>query len=115
MDRLTSHRDTVDIAKGFGGVVVKPRFFSPAAFDIPAAYWAVDDIWLSGQLALTNVPIRPLSSPIKTMADDNASIDALLDLEIQLRNRQQLDFECVRFFQNHYRIWSSAEHEKADL
>ena len=85
IERLKTDRDTVDIAKGFGGVVVKPRFFSDAAFKIPSAYWAVDDIWLSGQLTLNNIPIKSLSSPITTIADENASIDALLDLEIQLR------------------------------
>jgi hypothetical protein len=47
----------VDLIEGFGGVLVRPEFFTGAVFDIPKLLWMVDDIWLSGQLAANGVPI----------------------------------------------------------
>ena len=107
IQHLNACRDTVDIAKGFGGVLVKSKFFSEKVFAIPADFWAVDDIWISGQLAVNNVSIKSLASPVKTSTDENARIDALIDLEVDSRRRQHLDFECVRYFQNQFSIWQS--------
>lgn len=47
----------VDIAEGYGGVLVRPEYLDEAAFHIPPVIWAVDDIWLSGTYARLGVPI----------------------------------------------------------
>lgn len=47
----------VDIAQGFAGVLVNPDWFAPETAKIPAALWAIDDIWLSGWLAQRGVGI----------------------------------------------------------
>ncbi len=45
------------VAMGHGGVLVRPEWFPDAAFDIPEDAWPVDDIWLSGWLALQGLRI----------------------------------------------------------
>ena len=47
-----------DIAQGFGGVLVRPSFFTDMVFSIPAVLWSVDDIWLSGNMASNGTGIR---------------------------------------------------------
>jgi len=47
-----------NIAEGYGGVLVKPHFFNEEVFDIPDILWTVDDIWLSGMLAVSNHKIK---------------------------------------------------------
>ena len=47
----------MDIAQGFAGVLVDPDWFGPAATEIPEALWAIDDIWLSGWLAVQGIGI----------------------------------------------------------
>jgi hypothetical protein len=55
---------------------------STAAFDIPDLLWTVDDIWLSGQLAVNGVPIRKIT------------------------DHEQANRACIRHFQREYGIWS---------
>lgn len=45
------------IAQGFGGVLVRKGMFDADVFDMPAAAFAADDIWLSGHLAAKGVEI----------------------------------------------------------
>lgn len=46
------------IAQGFAGVLVRRDMFDHRVFEVPEAGYAADDIWLSGHLALRNIPIR---------------------------------------------------------
>jgi hypothetical protein len=47
----------VDIFEAWSGTLVRPEFFTDAAFEIPDFAWLVDDVWLSGQLALNGIGI----------------------------------------------------------
>lgn len=95
----------IDIAKGFGGVLVKPKFFPTSAYDIPERLWAVDDIWLSGQLALNKVGIKLLDQRASSRPTAASDIDALLDMRVNDDNRIRLNAECIRYFQDRFGIW----------
>lgn len=46
-----------DIAMGHGGVLVRPEWFSNRVWQVPDESFAVDDIWLSGNLESHGIPI----------------------------------------------------------
>jgi len=95
----------VDILQGVGGAVVRPEFFDEIAFDIPDVIWAVDDVWLSGMLALKNIPIwlpAKLNEPDTTKAHDVAS---LYRATIEGSDRNDANTRCIRYMQERYGIW----------
>lgn len=47
----------VDIAEGYGGVMIRPEFLDDDAWQIPSVAWSVDDIWLSGMMAKKGIRI----------------------------------------------------------
>ena len=60
---------------GVGGAVVRPEFFDDVAYDIPEEAWAVDDVWLSAQLARRGIAIYcPRRHPMPKAAD-HASLE----------------------------------------
>ena len=95
----------VDICKGYGGVLVRPHFFDRAAFDIPDLLWTVDDIWLSGRLALAGVPIWKVANADDAVKTDLADVDALVDYVYADHRREQANVACIRYFQETYGIW----------
>lgn len=95
----------VDICKGYGGVLVRPHFFDRAAFDIPDLLWTVDDIWLSGCLALAGVPIWKVANADDAVKTDLADVDALVDYVYADHHREQANVACIRYFQETYGIW----------
>lgn len=110
--RMIPASGIVDIAKGYGGVLIRPEFLHPAVFDIPDAYWAVDDIWLSGHLALNGTQIHksgpvPRSRPTKV-----AKRFALLDLEMEGHGRDSLNLACVDHFRRTHGIWGESGPQK---
>jgi hypothetical protein len=42
----------VDVLMGFRGAMLRPGWIDPLASNIPPVCWAVDDVWLSGMIAL---------------------------------------------------------------
>jgi hypothetical protein len=96
----------VDICKGYGGVLVRPEFFSPAAFDIPDLLWTVDDIWLSGQLALSGVPILKIAETEMATKTEVADVAPLLGYVYADHRREQANVACIRHFQERYGIWN---------
>jgi hypothetical protein len=42
----------VDVLMGFRGAMLQPGWIDPRARSIPPVFWAVDDVWLSGMIAL---------------------------------------------------------------
>jgi len=97
----------VDIAAGYGGVLINPRFFRSDVFDIPEILWTVDDIWLSGQLATNGIRIR-LSEPDVHLDFGNASkINPLTKFIYRNHSRDLADMECVRYFSEKYNIWTA--------
>ena len=97
----------VDMLEGWGGVLVRPEFFTDAAFDIPEILWMVDDIWLSGQLALNEVPIwLNAEDSRRTKGNSNEVKEASLrKLVHEGHGRTEANQACVDYFRNAYRIW----------
>lgn len=95
----------VDILFGVGGVVVKPHFFDDEAFNIPDEAWAVDDVWLSGQLARKNIPIYcPFRLPF-AKPNNEANLDSLLDSDFLGSERQESNIKATMYCQAKYGIW----------
>jgi GT2 family glycosyltransferase len=105
MRALEVEAGCVDICKGYGGVLVRPEFFTTAAFDIPDLLWTVDDIWLSGQLALAGIPIHKASATELSHKTDLADVDALVDYVYADHRREQANAACIRYFQERHGIW----------
>jgi len=97
-----------DICKGYGGVLVRPEFFTLAAFDIPDVLWTVDDIWISGQLAVTGIAIRKITRSEKSEKSDKtalADVSALEDYSYADHDRHGANLACIRYFQEKHGIW----------
>jgi hypothetical protein len=105
----------VDICKGYGGVLVRPDFFSAAAFDIPDLLWTVDDIWLSGHLAVKGIEVWKVSRAEKARKTDAAVINSLIDYIYREHAREQANMACIQYFQEKYGIWRKEESGPAHL
>lgn len=95
----------VDILQGLGGAVVRPDFFDDTAFAIPDTVWTVDDVWLSGMLAIKGIPIwlpAGLEMPQTTEAHE---IHSLYRATIEGATRGDANRRCVAYMQQHYDIW----------
>lgn len=96
----------IDIGEGCGGFLVEPGYFARDAWDIPPVMWAVDDVWLSGQLARNGVPIwleahadRFTTEPSQTVAPLHAAV-------IDDANRKQANLACAIHMRETYGIWT---------
>lgn len=96
-----------EIFFGAAGVVVRPEFFDDVAFDIPAEAWAVDDVWLSANLARLGVRIYCPWMAALPEASDMASQDALLDAEFLGKRRQELNKAAALVCQQKFGVWTS--------
>lgn len=101
----------VDICQGFGGVLVRPHFFSSDVYKIPDILWTVDDMWLSGQLAVNNIGIQRVVERKLCKKSDTARVFDLTNYMYKGYNRMQADFECVKYFRSHYGIWNDGSIE----
>lgn len=99
----------IDIAKGYGGVLVRPEFIPETAFDIPDTLWVVDDIWLSGQLALNNVKIIKATRVPNSSKREVADVQPLFQLVHEDLNRNNANLAGVRYFQETSGIWTDRE------
>ncbi|MEQ9260513.1 MAG: hypothetical protein RIG84_15610 [Roseovarius sp.] len=91
----------VDIAQGYSGVLVDPRWLAPPDCDPPEAARSVDDIWLSGQLARQGLFIRlaPEARAGLRPAYDDAH-------GLQDEGRRHADnMACAALLHAHYGIW----------
>jgi len=103
-----------DVAQGFGGVLVKPSFFTNTVFSIPDVLWSVDDIWLSGNMTLNGTKIRwsgrcrdEKSVPMFVDGHELGRLPDSLNLsECDGFNRHSADYYAVRYFQKNFGIWS---------
>ena len=99
----------VDILRGYRGAMVHAYDFLDTVFDIPDILWTVDDVWLSGQLALNNVPVWLLADvPPSVPAPKADKIEALRTFTYKGHDRRLADASCVAFFQENYNIWQPA-------
>ena len=95
-----------EIFFGAAGVVVRPEFFDELAFDIPAEAWAVDDVWLSANLARLGIRIYCPWMAALPDASDMAVQDALLDAEFLGKKRQELNQAAAQVCQQKFGIWT---------
>ena len=81
--------------------------FLPKQAGLPEILWMVDDIWLSGQLALNEVPIwLNAEDPRRTKGSSNEVKEASLrKLVHEGHGRTEANQACVDYFRNTYRIW----------
>ncbi|MCB1417470.1 MAG: glycosyltransferase family 2 protein [Notoacmeibacter sp.] len=101
--------DRLDIAAGFAGVLVQPGAFDDRVFDIPEHFWLVDDIWLSGHMALAGTAIvSPGRNLARSGRNEANEADALNAYVYQDRRREELDRMCIRHFQAEHGLWSEA-------
>ncbi|SFR32336.1 hypothetical protein SAMN04488005_0291 [Yoonia tamlensis] len=95
----------VDVARGWGGVLVKPSFFTSDVFDIPQVVWTVDDHWLSGNMARNNVPIWSPAGIPKPQYAGGRDVHALVDATIEGHGRSSASAFCIKYMQDTYGIW----------
>jgi hypothetical protein len=106
--RLKPGDGPVDICQGYGGVLVEPHFLPDTAFDIPEILWTVDDVWLSGQLAINAIQRRQISSQ-KRWQQKNLEAYKIAPLKKYVREdcrRVHANMMCVNFFRQQYNIWA---------
>lgn len=95
----------VDIAQGFSGVLIDPRWLAGAEVVPPPEAWAVDDIWLSGQLARQGVAIRLADGARAGLVPAFGDGHALQDAVIGGRGRHAANIACVELLTRRYGIW----------
>lgn len=103
---------SIQIAEGCGGVLVKPHFFNDDVYDIPDILWNVDDIWLSGWLAVNQHPIiqtnRQRNEGAKDLFVENQNLgrlESLYEMVYKGHSRLDADYKCIRYMQEKYGIW----------
>lgn len=95
----------VDIAQGFGGVLVRPEFFDEAFYDIPPVIWAVDDYWLSGHFERKGIPIWSPANIARPLDTSSRPISALHLSTLDGVKRDEANAACVKYMQDTYGIW----------
>ena len=95
----------VDCFEGFGGALMKPDFFDDGSFDIPEVIWAVDDVWLSGCLAVKGVRIWALADEHDTQHTPAGVYDALHKATIEGADRDDANSACIKHFQDTHGVW----------
>jgi hypothetical protein len=104
--------DAFRIAEGFGGVLVRPEFFDGQIAKCPSHLRNVDDVWLSGMLALhqhniISVPsLRPSSQPNIVDGEDTGNFDALVRSRDEDLDRYQANELCIRYLQDRFGLWN---------
>jgi hypothetical protein len=102
-----------DIAEGFGGVMVQPRFFTKDVYQIPPECRVVDDIWLSGHYRKNNFKIWGLSTFESPVTHNGDKKDALYLLKGE-NDRKLCNSRCIEYYQTHYGIWDTVDHITLD-
>lgn len=108
--RVTLRTGYADGFEGFMGVMLRPEFLPPEAFDIPEFAWSVDDVWLSGHVTrnghgiwITGGVLQPMLTPVRKPS--HLDVTALNKNEINGFGRDAANLETVQYFQRTYGIW----------
>jgi len=96
----------VDFAMGVGGVALRPSDMPEIAFNIPDVAWPVDDIWLSGCLAINGVRIWASDKVLMPTPADSSEIEALVHATFDGLGRHESDCTCIAYLRATYGIWS---------
>ncbi|WP_248633265.1 glycosyltransferase family 2 protein [Cereibacter changlensis] len=95
----------VDIAKGYGGVMIRPDFLPSEAFDIPEILWTVDDYWLSGCLRMQGIDIWLNAEAPVSRESRAAACAPLLNFTTGGHDRGKSNAACVAWFRDKYGVW----------
>jgi hypothetical protein len=95
-----------DIAQGYSGVCVRPEWFAGEEALPPPAAWAVDDIWLSGQLARQGVAIRAVPEARAGLRPAYDDAHGLQDARIAGVDRHAANMACLDLLTDRYGIWA---------
>jgi len=96
----------IDVAEGNGGVTIKPDWLSDSAFKIPDPLWTVDDVWLSGMLALAGRDIWVNDAGyIQNSFPEASKLHPLYKHSEGGVNRREANQLCVDYFRNNYGVW----------
>jgi len=106
---LTARSGFVDVGEGFGGFLVRPEHFDRSAWDIPKVMWAVDDVWLSGQLAIKGVGIWAEAGASRFHTTPIQKNQALYNAIIEGANRDKANFVCAAYMRENFGIWGGRE------
>ncbi|EPX76335.1 hypothetical protein [Salipiger mucosus] len=92
------------VVQGFAGVLLRAGMFDAQVLCPPPEAWAVDDIWISGQLARRGVGIveAPAARAAITPRD---SPGALQGARVDGRSRAAANAACTELLYDWYGIW----------
>lgn len=91
------------IAQGFAGVRIAADAVPEAAFDVPEAAWAVDDIWLSGVWAAHGLEVA--EAPAARGCMTPLPGDGLQDAVVAGRSRAQANSAACDAVAERFGIW----------
>ncbi|MEI4231809.1 hypothetical protein [Roseovarius sp. D22-M7] len=94
-----------DIAQGYAGVAIRPDWLAGTECAAPPEAWAVDDIWLSAQLARQGIPIRLAHDARAGMRLAFEDVHALQDADIGGLQRHAANLACVATVTARYGLW----------
>ena len=95
------------IAQGYAGVLITPDMLPEAAYSISPALRAVDDVWLSGMLALHGTVLKTVPTQ-RHFATPSANEAAPLQAGA---SRAQANRACVEYLTNRYDLWTDTEQQ----
>lgn len=99
--RLGRKGTGTDIAQGFSGVCIRPRWLAAPDMAPPPDALPADDIWLSGQLARQGVPLHARSAARRAMRPAFDDAHALQDIT----RRDAANRACAALVNARYGIW----------
>ena len=112
----TTSRVQAKIIEGFAGVLVRPEFFDETVQNVPEDVVLVDDVWLSANLVLNNVPILNshadhrdglVSRPILDGDRDIGEVfDGLINISDPTNNRTEADFRAIKYVIRNLGVWN---------
>lgn len=97
-----------DIAQGYSGVLVDPRWFCLPDISPPPGAWPVDDVWLSGQLARQDIPVRLAPAARAGLKPAFSDKHALQDTVVGGWSRDAANRACCDVLTARYGIWPRA-------
>lgn len=101
VERIGRQGTGADIAQGFSGVSVDPAWIAGPEADPPGDVQAVDDIWLSGQLARQGIALREVPQARDGMIPAFADAHGLQDSG----GRDAANRACAALLHERYGIW----------
>lgn len=94
-----------DIAQGFSGVCICPKWLCNSSITPIKHAWPVDDVWLSGHLARQGVAIREMPRARKGMRPAFDDVHALQQRSFGGFFRDDLNRMCADYLNKKYGIW----------